>query len=332
MFHYYYRMCKGQVLFLLLIRNDKGKLEGIAPFVLREERIITKKVFLEFIGQKYSYYLGVISTCNSREDVCQVVCDYLFENRRRWDMISLRHLLDDEALTNDLSIHAKRHGYACRESIQDPCKILQLTDCFDEYMACLDKRLSKKLQYYLRSMNRDFDVEVSVAEDEETLTAYWEMFIELHESRVQNKGKTTPLTLKAFEAFYYSVAHAAYQEDNLRLTALKLDNEIAAVLFGIVWNQTFYFLNIGYKEFSKYSLGLVLPVLCIEKSIESGLEYFDFMGGGGDYKEKLGGVDKGGISIQVVKRITRLEVMTKTVAKKVLKKGMISRTKKVSVL
>lgn len=332
MFHYYTHMCEDQELFLLLVRNDKGELKGIAPFILREERIITKKIFLELIAQRYSYYVGIISNNDNREDVYREIFGYLFANRKSWDLINIIHLSNHEKFKMHLKNHSKEYGYLCRETIKDPCKVVRLTRSFNEYMSSLSKDISKKVKYYLRSINRDFGVEVSLPDDEVSLLASWRKFLELHESRVHSKGGKTVLSNKAFQDFYYSIAHAAYQEGNLRLTALKLDDEIAAVLFGIVWNKTFYFLNIGYREFSKYSLGLVLPVLCIEKSIESGLEYFDFMGGGGDYKEKLGGVDKGGLNIQVVKRITRLEVMAKTVAKKVLKKGMISRTKKVGFL
>lgn len=332
MFNYYSNMCNGQELFLLLVRDDKEKLKGIAPFVLREERIITKKVFLEFIGQRYSYYLGIIANCNNRDEVNREIYDYLFENRRRWDLISLRHLLDDEALKNHLRIHAKRHGYSCRESIQDPCKIVPLQESFDEYISCLDKRFSKRLKRSLRRINKDFHIELSVPENEKSLNIFWRKFLELHIERIKNKGSKTILSNKKFQEFYYSVAQAMYIEKKLCLIALKFDKEIVAILFGIAWKDTFYFLNIGYKKFSRYNLAVVLPVLCIERSIKDGLKYFDALSGGGDYKEKLGGVDKGGLSIQVAKRITRLEVMAKTVAKKVLKKGMISRTKNVGFL
>ena len=72
------------------------------------------------------------------------------------------------------------------------------------------------------------------------------------------------------------------------------------MLFGIVHGGAFNFVNIGFKEYSKYSLGLLLPVLCIERSIGEGLEWFDFLGGGGTYKDQLGGTDRGGGTLSVV--------------------------------
>ena len=311
MFYYYKNMCEGQELFLLLVRGDEGELKAIAPFILREERIITRKTFLEFIGQKYSYYLGIISNKDKKHDVYEAIFCYLFENKKKWDMINFIHLSEDEAFKMYLKNHSKGYGYIWREEIQDSCKVIQLQESFVEYISSLNKQFSKRLKYYLRSIKRDFDVELSLPEDEESLLLFWHKFLDLHIKRVENKESKTILSNKKFQDFYYSIAHSLYGENNLHLIALKLDKEIVAMLFGAVWNKTFYFLNIGYKEFSKYSLGFVLPVLCIEQSIKNGLEYFDFLGGGGDYKDKLGGVDRGGLKIQVLKLMPVLENITR---------------------
>lgn len=319
-FNYYRTMCKGQELLLLLVRNDKGQLKGIAPFILREERIITKKVFLEFIGQRYSYYLGIIASCNNRDDVYQAICDYLFENRRRWDLISFIHLSDDSLFKMHLKNHAKGCGYSWRESIKDSCKIVPLQESFDEYISCLDKHFSKRLKRSFRRIKRDFHVELSIPEDEKSLNFFWRKFLELHIGRIKNKGSKTILSNKEFQEFYYSVAQAMYIEKKLCLIALKFNKEIVAILFGITWKDTFYFLNIGYKKFSRYNLAVVLPVLCIERSIKDGLEYFDALGGGGDYKEKLGGVNRGGLRVQVLKPILLLENMISSTSAKLARK------------
>lgn len=332
MFHYYDNMCNGQQLFILLARDDEGKLKGISPFVLREERIIAKKIFLEFIGQRYSYHLGIIADEDNRDDVYQAICDYLLENRRRWDLLHFIHLADDALFKAHLKSCAKDLGYFSQESIKDSCKVVKLKGNFDEYMSGLDKRFADRLRYYLRSLNRDHHVQLAVPADEESLQVYWRTFLDLHQTRVHNKGGQTVLSNPGFQEFYYSVARAAYNDNHLSLVALQLDGEIAAVLFGIILNNTFYFLNIGYREYSKYSLGLALPLLCIERAIKDGLQYFDFLGGGGDYKEKLGGADRGGLSIQVMRPMILLETKAREVAKKMLNRGMLSRTKKGGLL
>jgi len=328
-FHYYEHMCKDQTLFLLLVRDNREALRGIAPFVLRERRIITRRVFLEFIGQNYSYYLDIIANDESGDDVAKEVVGYLFENRRRWDLINLVHLSDDAKLKTHLKTYSNAHRYCWRESIQDPCKVVKLPTSFDEYILSLDKHFSQTLKRSLRRMERDFDVELSVPEDAQSLMLLWHRFMDLHIERIQDKESTTILSNKDFQEFYFSVAQAMFREHNPCLIALRFDKQIAGVLFGITWKNTFYFVNIGYKKFSRYSLAVVLPVLCIERSIMDGLAYFDALGGGGDYKEKMGGVDRGGIKIQVLKPMPLLENMAKNMARKILNRRMLDKAKNV---
>jgi CelD/BcsL family acetyltransferase involved in cellulose biosynthesis len=320
MFYYYEKMSKEQRLFIIVAREDDGNVIGIAPFIITKNRVLARKRFLEFIGQRYSYHLGVIAKKDDRNNIYKELLRYLFESRKEWDLINFYHLSDDALFKIHLKNYSKRHGYLYIDSVQNPCKVVRLNQNFDQYMGGLDERFAKKLKYYLRSVNRDFEVELSSPDDEKSLTVFWRSFLDLHEKRVHSKGAKTILSNKNFQEFYYSIAQDAYRENNLSLVALKLNKEIAAVLLGIIWNKTFYFLNIGYKEFPKYSLGFVLPLLCIQRSIESGLEYFDFLGGGGDYKEKLGGVDKGGLSIQLMKPVALLENMAKKILKRALRK------------
>ncbi|MGA2031931.1 MAG: GNAT family N-acetyltransferase [Thermoguttaceae bacterium] len=333
MFPFYQHMCKNQELFLLVARGAQGEVRGIAPLVLRRERIITENTFLEFIGQRQSYYLGVIANQDACGDVYPAICDYVFENRRKWDAISLANLANDELLKENMMEKARSHNCFWHEEIRNPCKVVRLGASFDAYISSLDPHIAKKLKYCRRSMDRDHVVETTMPADEQSLNAYWRAFLELHQSRVRSKCQTTIFANHAFQEFSYSVVRAAYAEGNLRLVALKLDDEIRAVLFGVVWNKTFYFLNIGYKELSKYSLGHMLPVLCIEAAICSGLERFDFMGGGGEYKERLGGVDQGGMCLRAMKPTAFAESAARKAAEAVVKRVFRgrseSRTKRV---
>ena len=298
---------RDEELSVLLARDSQGALHGIAPFLLRRRHVITRRVFLEFVGQRFSYHLDVICQEERRSLVCKAIAEHIFENRDQWDVIDIMHLSEDTPLREHLTRYAKTVRYVWRQESYDPCKVVSLGHNFDGYMSSLPKPMSKKLKYYQRSMQRDFDVELCLAEDDKTLTVFWESFLELHIKRFGTKGAYTVLSDSDFQGFYRAMAQAAYREGNLRLVALKLDGQIAAVLFGIVCNETFNFLNIGYRKFSKYSLGLVVPVLCIEMAIEQGLGRFDFLGGGGDYKEKLGGLAEDGLRLSVWRRSALLE-------------------------
>ena len=109
---------------------------------------------MEFIGQSYSYHLGIIADGNNKDDVYQAICNYLFENRRKWDVINFMHMSDDAIFQMHLTSNLKGSSCFLREYAQDPCKVVQITGSFDEYISSLDKHFSNKLKYNLRKIKR----------------------------------------------------------------------------------------------------------------------------------------------------------------------------------
>jgi len=208
----------------------------------------------------------------------------------------------------------------CRENINNPCKVVQIIGSFAEYIASLDRHFAKELEYKLRRLKREYQVTLVVPETESDLQHMWNRFVELHVQAVEYKGASTVVSAPEYERFYYSIAEVAYREGSLALMGMKLNEEIAAVKFMVVRNKTCFLLNSGYQRGIRHSLYLLSTVLCIEKLLEKGVEYFDFMGGGGRHKTKLGGVDRSGLSIQIGRRMTMLEVMTKEGAKRIARR------------
>ena len=65
---------------------------------------------------------------------------------------------------------------------------------------------------------------------------------------------------------------------------------------------------------------LLRQLKILKSTIKDGLEYFDALGGGGDYKEKLGGVSRGGLQVQVLKPMLLLENMIRSTSAKLARK------------
>ncbi|MBM3334885.1 hypothetical protein FJY63_09510, partial [Candidatus Sumerlaeota bacterium] len=65
--------------------------------------------------------------------------------------------------------------------------------------------------------------------------------------------------------------------------------------------------------------GFLVHLMYIERAIAEGMAYVDFLGGGGDHKVKLGGTDRGGLRIRVMKPMTMLEVTARACARAVAK-------------
>lgn len=293
----------GHTPFVLAVRDDGGRLRGVAPFTLHRCRIVLRRVVLEIAGQRLSYHGGVIADPDVAGEVNAAVARHVFQQGRRWDLVRFVHLAPDPSLASAFRTGAAAAGCRWAEGREDPCKAIRLPARFDDYLAGIDRSMSKRVGYCRRSLFRDHSVDLVEAVDDASFDSLWTTFLALHRDRIESTGRTTVLARPDVQGFYRDVAGAALARRTLRLVGLRMDGEVVAVLFGIVHGGAFNFVNIGFKEYSKYSLGLLLPVLCIERSIGEGLEWFDFLGGGGAYKSQLGGTDLGGGTLSVVKPV-----------------------------
>jgi CelD/BcsL family acetyltransferase involved in cellulose biosynthesis len=307
MFHYYDKRCNGQDLLLFLVRDSRDQLVGIAPFILRKQRLLRKWTFLEFLGQRYSYHLGIIAHSAHRDEVYQHICDHLIKYRKKWDVLKFTNLSNDALLYKHLKTHFEKWSYFWTERIHNACKVIRIDGSFDEYISSLGKHFSKKTKYKLRKIRRDFHVGLSQPDNETDLMRSWRTFVDLHLQAVEDKGTTTVLSDPQYERFYRSVAQSAFRNGTLALIAMMLDGRIAAVKFAILRGRTCYFLNSGYERDPKYSLYLLSTMLCMEELLKSDVDRFDFMGGGGSHKDAFGATDEDGLTIEVMKTMPFVE-------------------------
>jgi len=71
----------------------------------------------------------------------------------------------------------------------------------------------------------------------------------------------------------------------LRMYILRLDGVPAAVMYGFLYNRTFYFYQHGFDDrYQQYSIGLVLMALSIRAAIDEGAAEFDMLWGTEPYK------------------------------------------------
>jgi CelD/BcsL family acetyltransferase involved in cellulose biosynthesis len=75
----------------------------------------------------------------------------------------------------------------------------------------------------------------------------------------------------------------------LRLDLLEIGDHAVASTFSFQLENTFYLYNSAYEpEAARLSPGLVLVARLVQRSIEEGLHWFDFLRGPERYKYQLG--------------------------------------------
>jgi CelD/BcsL family acetyltransferase involved in cellulose biosynthesis len=86
-------------------------------------------------------------------------------------------------------------------------------------------------------------------------------------------------------AFHQEATRRALDRGWLQMYALRLDGQIAAVMYGFRYGGRFYFYQHGYDEqYSECSVGLVLMALTIRAAIDDGVDEFDMLWGTEPYK------------------------------------------------
>ncbi|KKR33462.1 MAG: hypothetical protein UT63_C0016G0001 [Candidatus Gottesmanbacteria bacterium GW2011_GWC2_39_8] len=109
---------------------------------------------------------------------------------------------------------------------------------------------------------------------------------------VSNQNKSQFLTPKVKD-FFREAVNYFFPQNKLMFYLLTMDNENIAVLFGFYHNNSALLYNSGFDpRFANFSPGLVLNAHAIRKSIEKGINQYDFLRGSERYKYDLGGVDR----------------------------------------
>ena len=117
-------------------------------------------------------------------------------------------------------------------------------------------------------------------------------FLRLHAARWAQRGEGGMLT-GDLEDFHRRVASCMLEQGLLRLYALRLGGQSAAVFYGFATpDRWVYYLGGFAPDFERYSPGTLVVGHAVEQAIEAGARAFDFLRGGEPYKYAWGAVDE----------------------------------------
>ena len=109
----------------------------------------------------------------------------------------------------------------------------------------------------------------------------------LHTARWQAKGKKGSFALKEKRGFHQEICQHFLEKDQLGLYYLEVDQRIISVLYGFVYQDTYYYYQTGFdRSFENKKPGLLVLYHAIEQSFQAGLKRFDFLRGEEEYKLK----------------------------------------------
>ena len=186
---------------------------------------------------------------------------------------------------------ARYGGWAT--SSAEVCPTLLLPASFDQYVKSLGKNMREQIKRYPKRLEKNFSVEIELAQTPEQVEDFLRDLFELHGKRWRARGQTGVLVLPSRQKFHCALCHDFLARDWLRLWRLKLDGRAACVLLCYFWGGKYWFFIGGFEpELQKWSVGTCLFARVFEQAISEGASEFDFLRGAEEYKYRFGAQDR----------------------------------------
>lgn len=288
----------------IITAREEGRLVGIAPLVREKHRFLGD--YYHIIGQQYSYHLGFISEKGKEEVVFTSLFNYLYNSiGGKLFVLDFMHLGENPVFETIYMDETGNRRYYFEKKIENPCKVLDLPEKFEEYLesGITSDNLRLNLKKDLKKLAGDYDFKCFDAEQNE-FTSYWQELLTLHREEMIKRGRYSVLSNYNFSCQIENACELLNENQSVRLAVIKINGVIATVLLGIIYNEVFSALTIGLNSELKQNLpwvnfSVLSHTFAIKTAIESGCREFDFLGGDHDFKKKMGGKEKGGIRITV---------------------------------
>lgn len=163
---------------------------------------------------------------------------------------------------------------------------LKLNSDWEATTSHISKKFKKHMNYSIRRLERESDKFEFSDRDVQNPDVCMNQLAELHRMRWQDKsGKETDFLSEKNQAYHKELARNLAEKNWLRMYEIKIDGKSAAILYGMVYKEKFYFIQHGIDPaWDKFSVGSLLIKYSIERSLREGLSVFDFMKGRQTYK------------------------------------------------
>lgn len=267
---------------LIVVRSNET-LIAIAPL-----RLVTSPLpwfsRLEFLGTGAagSDYLDLIVRRGCEPQVLTSIAAFLVAQRLT---VRLSHL-PPASLGAQLGTRLTDSGWTRAIADDGVCPIVQLGGhTFDSFLATLGASHRANIRRRLRALERQFDVSFTRIASHEERREMLAALAQFHSRRYQERGGSTAFSTPAIRIFHEDATRRALDRGWLQMYALRLDGQIAAVMYGFSRGGRFYFYQHGYDhQHSDWSVGLVLMALTVRAAIDDGVDEFDMLWGTESYK------------------------------------------------
>lgn len=295
---------------LVAVRDDGGRLVGLAPLFLAEVRADSSlplpalsferplpgseapahAALLLVGGTEVSDYLDFIVDPAQAPAVYEAIGATLDAEVPGWEWLDLHNLPEGSPTPERLGALARARGLEVELGREDVCPYIALPESWEAYLATLSKKQRHELRRKMRNVEQAG--RVCLLEAGDRLDEQLETFMALHEASTPDKADF--MRDPRMRRFFRLVAQTAAEGGWLDLSFLALDGEMAAALLCFRYRGAMLVYNSGCepRAWPRLSPGIVLLGHRIRQAIEAGLREVDFLQGDERYKYDFGARDR----------------------------------------
>jgi CelD/BcsL family acetyltransferase involved in cellulose biosynthesis len=276
----------GRTLLLLLLMEN-GEVVGIAPLMFSKKRLnFINLGLIEFIGTGLSDY-GDFILLKDKKECINLIFDFLEKTTLKWDLIDLRHIPKESTTADLLQEVAEERGYlSIRE--ETTCLFISLPKTLDEFFKRLSTKMRKNLRNEVTRINKSYSTAMKSEENSGDLVSSVNTFLSLYQGWLterHNLSTIFDLPFPKIKEFLIDLALVFSSKGWMNLTILSFNQEPVSAQFNFIYNKSFYqYMVCRDPSYSQFGVGNVHNMHLIERSIQLGLQRFDFLRGDEPYK------------------------------------------------
>ena len=284
-FEWFYSWWKSfgedQSLRILLFRDSRGVLNGIAPMMLTQQS-------LSFLASReVTDYCDLIIPKGKEEEVIESFLIEIMANRGEMDRLALINIREESSTIPVLTRLAEKFDLPFTLEETEFALRLELPKVYESYVSQLSRKNRHELRRKVKKLEELSDVVIERISDPEKIRIHLETFIGLH--RRSSPAKNRFWQKKGMAGFFEDVATFFSQQGWMEFYLLSMDGQITASLLCFIYQNEVLFYNVAFDpNFAAFSPGIFLFNRAIERAIAEGIWRVDFLRGREKYKYNFG--------------------------------------------
>ena len=301
-------------LMVIAVRGSAGELQGVAPYY------ISDMLFLGFIRYRVLKIVGDAESGAEypdwivRKSCAELVTDSIARSLKSlaamWDCIWMPRVAGWTNAVTRIEAACCRAGLSFRKRRHEFSGFILPKD-----ISTYEKSFTKNRKQQLRRQRKKiFSDGVSFVHcmEEAEIQPFLDKLFELNSQRWNKLGLQGTFERKPKEeAFYREFVPVAFSRGWLVFAGLQDGSELKSLQIGYVYNRRFHQLQEGFDPDYTGGVGNVLRAEIIKYCIESGVEYYDFLGEFTEHKRRWGAEKRYGFDLFIGNGLLKSDLLVR---------------------